>query len=470
MRAAVFVDYEHWYISMTKLHGDRPNIKSWMREVSRKYDVRDISFFGDFSNPSLAAEILRIRAVTNNIIQTSNTGSYKKDFTDFIMLDHIYQKAMFSNDIDAFIIFSGDGHFSSAASCLKNNCGKEVGIFGVKDAFSKQLKEIADWYIEVPTELDIYEKYFDMIFTNIKEVEKTGKAARPSFAKTVEHVSSIYGVSEEKISGALNVLIDRGYAKRREVSYGRKKLMVLDFDWDKIETDEIWVKDPNLKKKEPEKETAKPQKKAEPKEKKNGKTKKAVVTVEKKVIKDSRPIADKPNSQKQKNSVEKNGENSISEKNQKKAVKKPAEAARNRASEKSTEQKSEQKKANPNFNAQKKPQAAALKKEVPTAISEAKTPETKISETKTQKPKFSEPENKGFEISAATPKVTATVITLKPITAQTKADLPTAKEEKPENTAEKKAAPKKKRRYYSPKKAKTNQNRGKKINNGDLKP
>lgn len=248
--AAVFVDYEHWYISITKLHGIKPNIKSWAKELSKKYEIKYISFFGDFSNPSLAAEILKIRAVTNNIIQTSNTGNYKKDFTDFIMLDHIYQKAMFSNDIDAFIIFSGDGHFSSAASCLKNNCKKEVGIFGVKDAFSNQLKEIASWFKEIPTEFDVYEKYFNMIFTNLKDVERTGRSSRPSFAKTAEHVSELYGVEEEKIKEALNILIDNGYAKRKETTLGRKKIMVLDFDWDKIEADDIWIKDHNLKRKE----------------------------------------------------------------------------------------------------------------------------------------------------------------------------------------------------------------------------
>lgn len=255
--AAVFVDYEHWYISITKIHGTRPNIKSWAKELNLKYDVKDISFFGDFSNPSLASDILKIREVTNNIIQTSNPGNYKKDFTDFIMLDHIYQKAMFSADIDAFIIFSGDGHFSSAASCLKNNCGKEVGIYGVKDAFSNQLKEIANWFKEVPTEIELNERYFDMIFTNIKEVEKTGRNFRPSFSKTAEHVSGLYGVEEEKIKNALNVLIDNGYAARRETSFGRKKIMVLDFNWNTIEKDGIWIHNRNLKKKETESDTDK---------------------------------------------------------------------------------------------------------------------------------------------------------------------------------------------------------------------
>lgn len=288
--AAVFVDFEHWYISITKLHGTKPNIKTWARTLAKRYDIKDFSFFGDFSNPSLAGEILKIRAVTNNIIQTSNTGNYKKDFTDFIMLDHIYQKAMFSPDIDAFIIFSGDGHFSSAASCLKNNCGKEVGIYGVKDAFSHQLKEIATWFEEVPTKTELYEKYFDMILTNLRELEKNGRNSKPSFAKTAEIVSDLYGAPEEKIKEALSFLIDEGYILRKETAFGRKKVMSLDIDWDRIEADEIWVKDPFLKKKEELPKTEKKtvaiiEKKKEPSKKTAAKPKAETKTTNKETVK-----------------------------------------------------------------------------------------------------------------------------------------------------------------------------------------
>ena len=39
-----------------------------------------------------------------------------KDYTDFIILDNIYQKALSSSDVNLFIIFSGDGHFSSVVA------------------------------------------------------------------------------------------------------------------------------------------------------------------------------------------------------------------------------------------------------------------------------------------------------------------------------------------------------------------
>lgn len=68
----------------------RPDIKAWRDALSEKYEMEEIIFFADFSNPALRQEIPRIREVSNYIIETQNTStSFKKDFTDFIMLDHI---------------------------------------------------------------------------------------------------------------------------------------------------------------------------------------------------------------------------------------------------------------------------------------------------------------------------------------------------------------------------------------------
>lgn len=99
-------------------------------------EIADIIFFADFSNPSLRSEISRIREVTGSIIETQNASAhFKKDFTDFIMLDHIYQSALMRSDIDTFTFFQATA-FSSVVSFLKTKCRKEVGIYGVKDAIS----------------------------------------------------------------------------------------------------------------------------------------------------------------------------------------------------------------------------------------------------------------------------------------------------------------------------------------------
>lgn len=142
---------------MDRVFKSKPDIRKWCSTISQQYDVRDILFFGDFSNPSLRAEITRIREVSSSIIETQNASAFhKKDYTDFIMLDHIYQRAMtYGADTDVFIIFSGDGHFSSVASFLVNRCNKTVAVYGVRDCLSTQLKNTASIASEWPLEEDI---------------------------------------------------------------------------------------------------------------------------------------------------------------------------------------------------------------------------------------------------------------------------------------------------------------------------
>ncbi|MBQ7719594.1 MAG: NYN domain-containing protein, partial [Clostridia bacterium] len=150
-KAVAFVDFEHWYIALDNLYHIRPDIKGWRDELNAKYDLQEIVVFADFSNPSLRAEIAHIREVTNVIIETQNSSPHiTKDFTDFIMLDHIYQKTVSRPDIDVYVIFTGDGHFSSAVSFIMNRLNKPVVIYAVRDALSQQLRNTASEVFEVP--------------------------------------------------------------------------------------------------------------------------------------------------------------------------------------------------------------------------------------------------------------------------------------------------------------------------------
>ena len=71
-KAVVFVDYEHWYISLYRLHKARPDIKALRDELSEKYELTEMIFFADFSNPSLKSELPKIREISNHIIETQN--------------------------------------------------------------------------------------------------------------------------------------------------------------------------------------------------------------------------------------------------------------------------------------------------------------------------------------------------------------------------------------------------------------
>ncbi len=240
-RAVAFVDYEHWYISMTKLFRQKPDLKKWHEEIREKYDITDILFFADFSKEQLCAEIPRIREISNTIIETQNTGNFKKDFTDFIMLDSIYQRAFIKDNDETFIIFTGDGHFSSVVRFLTNRCQKEVGVYAVRDAFSAQLKTSASWYVEIGKNENASNEYKRFILENFERLEKNENKVRPTFMKTVEKVSSVYNADSENIRSALQELIRDDYIYQiKERFEANKNLNVLYVDWNKVERDGLY--------------------------------------------------------------------------------------------------------------------------------------------------------------------------------------------------------------------------------------
>lgn len=223
-RVVAFVDYEHWYISLDKKYKTRPDIKAWRDMLSERYHIADILFFGDFSNPSLRAEIPKIREVSNMIIETQNaTAHYKKDFTDFIMLDHIYQRAIETKENEAFVIFSGDGHFSSVVSYLVTKCRREVGVYGIKGALSSQLKGSATYAVELPTEETIRKGYQSVLYHRVADMYEQKKNPRPTFRATAQKAAEECGCDEALMSELLNDLVDKQIIGQRRIYIGQNR-------------------------------------------------------------------------------------------------------------------------------------------------------------------------------------------------------------------------------------------------------
>lgn len=223
-RAIAFVDYEHWYISLNNLYGIKPDIRAWRAMLSEKYDIKSIYFFGNFSNPALRAEISKIREISSLIIETQNSAAhYKKDFTDFIMLDHIYQSAIDSDNIDAFIIFTGDGHFSSVVSYLVTKCRKEVGIFAVRDALSSQLKNSASYSITVPSSEELTLHIKRLIIKAINTVYEENAKPRPTFVATAQAVAKNSPIERDTVSSVMNSLIKDGIVFQKRIKVGYNK-------------------------------------------------------------------------------------------------------------------------------------------------------------------------------------------------------------------------------------------------------
>ena len=243
--ALLFVDYEHWYISMTKLHKKKPNLMAWRESILERYDIKDLYVFADYSHPNLQVEIPRIREVTNMVIETkNNTSRYEKDYTDFIILDHIYQHAVSDKDVDCFIIFTGDGHFSSVVNFIRQKCGKEVGVFAVRFAASSILKSAASWFVELPEEErkpDPDMPYMDLVLAYLKDREKKKEYPAMTLPEICRYVAKYAEVEEDKLKQAANKLITLGYAKRAEkITPDSRLVSIIEPDWDKMKKDDFW--------------------------------------------------------------------------------------------------------------------------------------------------------------------------------------------------------------------------------------
>ncbi len=231
-KAVAFVDYEHWFISLKNNYGLKPNIKSWFEDLNSKFNLTEVNFFADFSHKSLAEEIGRIRLFSNKIIDTRSPNGVQKDFTDFIILDNMYQKALSSDDIDVFILFSGDGHFSSATSFLKNFYHKEVVVYAINGCFSNQLRETATVSYILPTEQDINESFYINIFDYLKTHPS------PTYNDAVATVvkKNRGKVSKHQIVSAMKTLVDNDVISERSISgHKGKKQKMLFVDWEKAE-------------------------------------------------------------------------------------------------------------------------------------------------------------------------------------------------------------------------------------------
>lgn len=234
-RIVAFVDYEHWYYSMQNLYRQKPNVVEWFDLLASHGRVVDCIFFADFSQNGIRDELGKIRTITNKIIETRNPNpKFKKDYTDFIMLDNIYQRALQDDDIDLFVIFSGDGHFSSVTSFLKNYCSKEVGIFGVSGATNRLLKDSADWHVELPTEQSDRHRICESIFAAARRVEDM-QLGYVSEATVVSTAAGGGAWPRHEVRDALSSLVDMGLITLEEHRFSLfNKTTALRVEWDAV--------------------------------------------------------------------------------------------------------------------------------------------------------------------------------------------------------------------------------------------
>ncbi len=243
-KAAVFVDFEHWCYSLYTLYGQRPKIDEFYSSLCESYDPVSVKFFGKFDEPNLKKHLEEIRRVTIDVIETQNPSLHpKKDYTDFIMLDHIYRSADRRDKCDVYVIFSGDGHFSSVVGYLKNVKKKKVVIYGIRGSVSENIKAIADSCVEIPENSDPRAKIWSKILGNLEHLQTKRPGANATFKSTVSAVSGYYHIDRDSVAAALNELISMGIITKRttEIEPG-KEISVIETDWNLAESEGIWTR------------------------------------------------------------------------------------------------------------------------------------------------------------------------------------------------------------------------------------
>lgn len=238
----VFIDYESWRYGLYNKYGMDTDIAGWFQDVKSKGSIEEIYVFGDFTNEIMAKDIPKLRTITNNIIDCRNPEN-QKDYTDFIILDHIYQKLIKSQHTKQYIIFSGDGHFHSVTAFLKNFNDKIVGVYAVNGTLSDQLKNSASWYIEVSPPIDDNSKYRKMILKNLQWAEMQPKLI-PYFSQTINTTSKRFNADKDKLTAVLKNMIDDGYIKQvDEQTSDGKSIRALRADWTLLEKHRLWTPD-----------------------------------------------------------------------------------------------------------------------------------------------------------------------------------------------------------------------------------
>lgn len=240
-KAMVFVDYEYWFYSYKTRYGIRPNPAKWRASLEGTYNIDDVMVFANFSSPGLNGELDSIRAMTNTIIETgSDSQKAKKDMTDFVMLDYIYQCADSRRDIGTYILFTGDGHFQSVVKYLTQKKHKKVVLFGVTDSFSKRLSSVADEVNLLPLDGEFYETYMRYVVLDLDYCSKK-ETIIPTINSTADAVSRRRNLPDEQVRATIIKMLDEGYLYQRfrYVEFGRK-VKVIAPKWEKLIEDGIW--------------------------------------------------------------------------------------------------------------------------------------------------------------------------------------------------------------------------------------
>lgn len=207
----VYIDYESLFYGMYDRYRLKPNLDALFDELKTQGRFAEsIKVFGDFSTEPIKSEQGKIRTITNTIIdcQQPNSEGHKKDYTDFLMLDMIYQDSMTKPHVDQFIFVTGDNHYSSVAVFLRTQKDKVIGVFAVEGTLGTQLANCSSWVKTIIPRGATEEKHKEDLLQCLKSAE--AKSIKSTFMNTLNHAADYFGGSFDMYRRVLQDMVNKG--------------------------------------------------------------------------------------------------------------------------------------------------------------------------------------------------------------------------------------------------------------------
>lgn len=217
---ALFVDYE--YAVLTSLNYWKTPV-SPQRIIGAALEVGPIEHavaFGDFNGEPLRREAAKLRTASIDAVSapTSSVDGKVKSYTDFVMLDNIYQTLLDRPEIEIFVLMTGDGHFSGVVARLRIRHGKTVGVLGIEGNISGELKAAASFVQELKRlEMNLNDPVVDEIIRFIVR----SQVERPAitFGATAQCCAATLNVPEENVRQCMAALSTQGAIIQEVVEY-----------------------------------------------------------------------------------------------------------------------------------------------------------------------------------------------------------------------------------------------------------
>lgn len=181
---ALFIDYEYVIYGVKEKHRRVPTPLKLINTALEYGRVSVARAFADFNDQAVIPHADQLAAGSIEKIQCpiEIRNERVKNYTDFYMLDHIYQTAHTHPDLTSYILMTGDGHFGSVAAYLKHRLQKDVVVVGYEGSINPRFEQAGCTvrFLEPEVYPSLPESEVDKLIQFVNTGESAGKVITAS--------------------------------------------------------------------------------------------------------------------------------------------------------------------------------------------------------------------------------------------------------------------------------------------------